>query len=64
MEGSSFVIVSIDVFRDLLGFETDEALREQLQIGFDQADQGRFVDWDPEKIKAEGRRRLQQRSET
>ncbi len=33
-------------------------LRQQLQQGFDAADRGAVVDWDPERIKAEGRRRL------
>jgi len=32
--------------------------RHQLQEGFDVADQGDVADWDPERIKAEGRRRL------
>jgi len=33
-------------------------LRRELQAGFDQADRGELVDWDPDRIKAEGRRRL------
>ncbi|MBW3596481.1 MAG: hypothetical protein KY475_04305 [Planctomycetes bacterium] len=37
---------------------TDERLRRELQIAFDQADRGEWVVWDPEKIKQEGRRRL------
>ena len=41
----------------------DDYLRRGLQIGFDQADQGQIVDWNPEKIKAEGRRKLQQQSQ-
>ena len=41
----------------------DEYLRRELQVGFDQVDQGQFVDWNPEKIKAEGRRILQQQSQ-
>ncbi len=40
-----------------------ELVRE-LQIGFDQADVGRFVDWDAAEIKSEGRRRLQNEPET
>ncbi len=56
------VFMRVDVFRDMLGFTSDEELRQQLHIGFDQADRGQLVDWDPEKVKAEGRRRLQQRT--
>ena len=36
----------------------DQWLRRELQIGFDQADTGDLVSWNPEKIKAEGRKRL------
>jgi len=63
VEGASFVILRTDVFRELLGFDTDDELRRQLQIGFDQADRGQLVDWDPQRIKDEGRRRLRQRSD-
>ncbi len=34
-------------------------LRRELQGSFEQADRGERVDWDPDKIKAEGRRRLE-----
>ena len=36
----------------------NDELRQQLQKGFDAADRGDLVDWDAERIKAEGRRRL------
>lgn len=36
----------------------DNWVREELRKGFDVADQGDLVEWDPERIKAEGRRRL------
>jgi hypothetical protein len=36
----------------------EQWLRHQLQQGFDAADRGETVDWDPERIKSEGRRRL------
>ena len=39
----------------------DQWLRRELQIGFEQADAGDLVPWDPEKIKAEGRKRLAER---
>ena len=39
-------------------------LMRELQIGFDQADAGQFVDWDAAEIKSEGRRRLQNKPET
>ena len=55
-----YVLVSDDAFREMV----DEELRRQLQIGLDQADRGEFVDWDPDKIKAEGREILQRRPMT
>ena len=39
-------------------------LMRELQIGFDQADAGQVVGWDPAEIKSEGRRRLQNEPET
>ena len=36
---------------------TDELMKD-LQVGLDQADAGQFVDWNPDEIKAEARRRL------
>jgi hypothetical protein len=48
-----YVLVAKESFRELIH---EELLRE-LQVGFDQADAGRLSDWDPEEIKAEGRRR-------
>ncbi len=33
-------------------------LRPELQKGFDAADRGELGEWNPERIKAEGRRRL------
>ena len=63
VESGDIVFMRIDVFRDMLGFTLDDELRRQLQIGFDQADRGQLLDWDAEKIKTEGRRRLQQQSE-
>jgi hypothetical protein len=44
--------------RDELQQWRREALLKELQIGFDQADAGEFFEWDPDEIKAEGRRRL------
>jgi antitoxin ParD1/3/4 len=35
-----------------------EKLRRKIAMGIEQADRGEFVDFDAEKIKAEGRRRL------
>lgn len=57
VESGDVVFMRIDVFRDMLGFDSDEELRRQLQIGIDQVNRGQLVDWDPEKIKAEGCRR-------
>ena len=54
-EAGDVVLMRIDVFRDMLGFTSDDELRRLLQTGFDQADHGQFVEWDPDAIKAEGR---------
>lgn len=54
-----YFLVERDQLRRLL----DEQLRRELQIGFDEADRGDVVEWDPEKIKAQGREILQQRSQ-
>ena len=62
VDAGDVVFMSMDVFRNMIGFTADEELRQQLLIGFNQADQGQFVEWDAEKIKSEGRRRLQNRS--
>lgn len=63
VECGDVLIMRMDRFREILGFDSDEELRRQLQIGFNQADSGQLVDWDPEKVKAAGRRRLQEESE-
>ena len=63
VETGDVVFMRIDVFRDMLGFTSDDELRQQLKIGFDQADRGQLVDWNPDKIKAEGRRRLQKQQD-
>ena len=56
---ATHVVLSIDDARRMF----DDYLRRELQVGFDQADRGEFVDWDPDKIKAEGREMLQRRSQ-
>jgi bifunctional DNA-binding transcriptional regulator/antitoxin component of YhaV-PrlF toxin-antitoxin module len=48
-----YILVARDDFRHLL----DEQLRRQLQIGFDQADQGDVEDWDVDEMLSEARRR-------
>ena len=63
VEGPSFVIIRTDVFRNMLGFGSDEDLQRQLQIGFDQADRGQLVDWNPDRIKSEARLRIQRRNQ-
>ena len=55
---ATHVVLPIDEARRVL----DERLRRELQVGFDQADRGEWVEWDPEKIKEEGRRRLASQS--
>lgn len=56
---TTHVALPIDRARHLF----DDYLRRELQPGFDQADKGQVVDWDPDAIKAEGRHRLQQDSQ-
>ncbi len=59
VEADNVIFMRVDLFRDLLGFTSDDELRQQLKIGFDQADRGQLVDWNPDKIKAQGRQRLE-----
>ncbi len=54
-----YFLVERDQMRQLL----DEQLRRELQVGFDEADRGEVVEWDAEKIKAEGRKILEERSQ-
>ncbi len=61
VEAGDVVFMRVDVFRDMLGFTSDDELRQQLQIGFNQADRGQLVEWNPDKVKAEGRQRQQER---
>lgn len=63
VEADNVIFMRVDLFRDMLGFTSDDELRQQLKIGFDQADRGQLVDWNPDKIKAEGRQRLQKQNE-
>lgn len=63
VESGDVIFMRVDLFRDMLGFTSDDELRQQLKVGFDQADRGQLVDWNPDKIKAEGRRRLQKQHE-
>lgn len=63
VEAGDVIFMRVDLFRDMLGFTSDKDLLQQLKIGFDQADDRQLVDWNPDKIKAEGRRRLQKQNE-
>jgi len=54
---TTHVVLPIDDARHMF----DDYLRRELQVGFDQADHGEVVEWDPERLKAEGRERLQRR---
>jgi hypothetical protein len=40
----------------------EQWLCRELQVGFDQAERGDVVEWNADRIKSEGRRRLQERS--
>ncbi len=42
----------------------DNWLARELQKGFDAADRGEVSDWDPQRIKAEGRRLLAEGTDT
>jgi len=60
MDGeTTHVVLPIDDARRMF----DDYLQRELQVGFDQADRGESVDWDPEKIKAYGRELLKRRSQ-
>lgn len=48
-----YVLVPKEGFRRMV----DDALRRELQIGFDQADSGDVADWNIEEIIAEAHRR-------
>jgi len=50
-----YLLIEQDRARDLL----DQWLRSELQIGFEQANRGDITPWHPDRIKSEGRRRLQ-----
>ena len=50
------------VEEDTVGQLFEQWLVRELQAGFDQADRGEVVDWNAERIKSEGRRRLRERS--
>ena len=63
VEADNVIFMRVDLFREMLGFTSDDELRQQLKIGIDQADRRQLVDWNPDKIKAEGRRRLQKQHE-
>ena len=41
----------------------DDYLRRELQVGFVQAERGEFVDWNPDRIKAQGREMLRQQTD-
>lgn len=41
----------------------DDDLRRELQVGFDEADRGELLGWDPERIKAKGLELLRKRHE-
>lgn len=48
-----YVIVEKEEFRKMV----DDQLRQQLQIGFDQADSGDVAEWDVEEVLGEAHRR-------
>lgn len=53
-----YLLVEEDAAHQLM----EQWLCRELQVGFDQADRGEVVDWNADRIKREGRRRLEERS--
>ena len=51
---TTHIILRIDDARRMF----DEYLRRELQVGFEHADRGEFVEWDADRIKAQGREML------
>jgi antitoxin ParD1/3/4 len=64
-DATELVNDAVRLMRELEQEESEEIerLRAELRIGIDQLDRGEGTPWDPEEIKAEGRRRLQQRQQ-
>lgn len=50
VQGRAFVLMRPAAFRDLLGIGSDEELRRELQMAFDQADRGELAEWDVEEF--------------
>lgn len=53
-----YLLVEEDAAHQLM----EQWLCRELQRGFDQADRGQVVEWNPDRIKSEGRRQLRERS--
>lgn len=55
---SDIVNVALEVYRaqEQADAEKHEALRRDIQHAIDQMDRGEGTEWDPEEIRAEGRR--------
>lgn len=53
-----YLLVEEDAAHELM----EQWLCREIQIGVDQAERGEVVEWDPDRIKSEGRRRLRERA--
>ena len=56
---ATHVVLPINDARRIFG----DYLRRELQIGLEEADRGEWVDWNPDRIKAQGRELLRQQRE-
>jgi len=50
VQGASFVLMRPTAFLELLGFESLEELRKELQPALDESDRGQLADWDLEAM--------------
>ncbi len=50
IQGEKFVLMRPAAFIELLGFESLEELRRELQPALDEADNGQLAPWDVEEI--------------
>ncbi|HVJ67545.1 MAG TPA: hypothetical protein VM510_06145 [Caulifigura sp.] len=52
IHGEKFVLMRPSAFIELLGFESEEELRRELQPALDEVDSGKLVPWDIEELLA------------
>ena len=52
VHGEKFVLMRPSTFIELLGFESEEELRRELQSALDEVDSGKLVPWDFDEMLA------------